>query len=194
MIDWSIFANWVVTGFLGVIFGAASAWVTYRYQRKQDDIKWTREVKQRETDWLREQEKLKQQWEHDKALMLLQSKQRFIELEQQYFEQEKSRIKDELLRGLENPVQTIKELEDFRRQFSDDIRFGFIMRGIGPNTKIICPQCGISVSGYYCPNCGIKGVDKTVLANIEELHALFLLGFMTQDDYEAKKQKIIEDL
>ena len=42
-IDVSIMISWIVPAFIAFIFGALSAWLTHRFQRKQDDIAWNHE-------------------------------------------------------------------------------------------------------------------------------------------------------
>ncbi len=75
-LDISTLVNWMVSGFIGLIFGLVTAWVTHRYQRKRDDIAWERE-----------KEKLQEQFEHEKRLLELQFQQRLKELEELSSEQ-----------------------------------------------------------------------------------------------------------
>jgi hypothetical protein len=137
--NWATLINWIVTGLLGVIFGAASAWVAYRYQRKRDDIKWKREKEQRQEElqqykekrleewqqaqktmqiqWEHEQQELRKKWDHDKDLLFIQSEERLKLFEQQVIHEENNRIREELLVGLENPAKTIAELEQLKMNF-----------------------------------------------------------------------------
>jgi hypothetical protein len=92
-LDISTLINWLVSGFIGLIFGVGGAWVAHRYQRQRDDIAWKRE-----------KEKLRKQFEHDKKMLQLGFEQKLREVEQQ-------RIRENLLRGVESPDRTIEELQ-----------------------------------------------------------------------------------
>ena len=72
VLDISKLIEWVVAGLVGFIFGVAGAWVAYRFERRRDDIAWSRE-----------REKLEARFEDEKALLELQFRQRLRELEQQ---------------------------------------------------------------------------------------------------------------
>ena len=98
--DVSTTVNWIISGFIGLIFGIISAWITYRYARKRDDISWERE-----------KGKLQQQFKHDKEILELQSQKRIQELEQQLSQQQSSQLKEKLTEGLDNPDSAIKNLQ-----------------------------------------------------------------------------------
>ena len=102
-LDIATLINWAVSGFIGLMFGIGSAWVTHRYQRQRDDIAWERE-----------KAKLREQFEHEKRLLELQFQQRLKELEQQSSQQQSSRIRDEILKGVDNPDRAIQELQRAR--------------------------------------------------------------------------------
>lgn len=124
MIDWPAFANWIITGLLGVLFGTASGWVTYRYQRRQDDIKWEREKELRREDWQREQEKMKQQWEREQAQLRQQWEHEMSLRALEVDEQKRSRFREELLKGTDDPLKAIADLQrahiELRAMFSDN--------------------------------------------------------------------------
>ncbi len=98
-IDTTILVNWIVSGFVGLIFGIISAWITYRYERKRDDAAWERE-----------KEKLQQQFNHDIYLLEMQHQQRIKEFETQLIEQKRESINKELLKGIDNPGREIEKL------------------------------------------------------------------------------------
>ncbi|MEM4234688.1 MAG: hypothetical protein QXU75_06040 [Candidatus Methanomethylicaceae archaeon] len=100
LLDIGTLVNWLVSGFIGLIFGIGSAWVTYRYQRRRDDIAWERE-----------KEKLREQFEHDKRMLEQQFQQRIKELEYQLSQQQSLRLREEILKGVDNPAKAIEELQ-----------------------------------------------------------------------------------
>ena len=89
-IDWSILINWIISGLIGLIFGIAGAWATHRLDRKRDDITWERE-----------KQKLEDNWQHEKELLEIQFKQKLAEIESQRLYEEKKKIREELLKGLD---------------------------------------------------------------------------------------------
>lgn len=99
-IDISVLINWIVSGFIGTVFGIFSAWVAYRYERRRDDILWERE-----------KEKLQQQFEHDRQLLEAEFQQRLQELERQLRHQEGVRLQERLTEGIDNAAQTIENLQ-----------------------------------------------------------------------------------
>lgn len=91
-IDVPTLINWIVAGFIGVVFGFSSAYFTYRLERRRDDLKW-----QRELEKLRMEFELKaRQWqkEHDKERT----------------EGLSDRINSELTQGLDDPEKAIQSL------------------------------------------------------------------------------------
>lgn len=42
--DLATLINWIASEFVTACFATLVAWVTYRYQRKRDDIKWERRI------------------------------------------------------------------------------------------------------------------------------------------------------
>jgi hypothetical protein len=99
--DLPILINWLASGFIGFIFGIAGTWVTYRYERMRDDIAWKRE-----------KEKLERQFEQDKLLLEIQFQQKLKEIEQQLSQKQSTEIRQELLRGVDNPGKALQELRD----------------------------------------------------------------------------------
>jgi len=71
---------------------------------------WEQEKKKLELQREQQLVLLQQQWEHDKELQILQFQQRLREYEQQIVDQEKIRLRDAILKGLDNPTKAILEL------------------------------------------------------------------------------------
>lgn len=137
-IDTQTLTNWFVPAFLGLCIGVVTAWFAYRYERRRDDIAWEREKIKRREDWEQEletlrlqwakdeekvrqqleqeQQKLRQQLEHERDLVILQSQQRLKEIEQQFLQQDRNRIREEILKGLDNPAKAIQDLEKTKNQ------------------------------------------------------------------------------
>jgi len=103
--DTSAVINWVISGFIGLVFGIISAWITHRYQKERDSIAWERE-----------KEKLRQQFEHELKMLEVQFQQRLVESEQQAAQKQVSRVRDEILKGVDNPNKSLNELLLARRQ------------------------------------------------------------------------------
>lgn len=106
-IDWSLFLNWIVTGIIGLVFGIIGGYVTYRLERKRDDLQWERE-----------RLKLELQWKHDREQMELVWKQKVQELELQFVRQDQTRLRDEILMGLNNPSRQIQVILDATRDMT----------------------------------------------------------------------------
>lgn len=102
-IDWAILINWIVSGFIGLVFGILGGWVTYRRDRIRDDIAWQREKQQFQEDWQRQKE-----------LLEIQFDQRLKELELQFSREENERLRNTLLKGVDNPIATIGNLQRAR--------------------------------------------------------------------------------
>lgn len=125
----SALINLLTTGMIGFVFGVASTWVAHLYQRKRDDIAWQREKEKLQQQFQRDniawhhekeklqqqfqhdEEKLKQQFQHDKDLLEMGYQQKLIDVENQKVE----RIREKLIQGLENPAESIAQLERFTR-------------------------------------------------------------------------------
>ena len=93
--DWITLNKLILSGVIGTAFGLITAWVTYRFQRRRDNI-----------SWIRENKKLQQQFNHERDLLDANFQQRIKELEQK----ERERFRDELTKGLENPAFYIQQL------------------------------------------------------------------------------------
>lgn len=106
-VDIPILVNLLMSGLIGFIVGIGSAWVTHHYHRQRDDIAWRRE-----------KAKLQEQSEHEKTMLELQFQQRVKELEQQSAQEQRLRIKEELLKGIENPDKAIEELQRARQRIA----------------------------------------------------------------------------
>ena len=112
-IDWALLINWIVSGFIGFVFGMISAWISYRYERKRDDIAWQRE-----------REKLQEQHRHDLELLEKQFQQKMIELEQQLARERTSQLRNRLTQGIDNAQETIENLQRSRSY----VRGGMLLR------------------------------------------------------------------
>ena len=88
MADWTHLSNWLISGFIGLLFGVVGTLVTYKLNRRKDDIAWERE-----------REKIKHQWQHDIEL-----------LERQLQEKREDENKADLTKGVDNAIDTIKNL------------------------------------------------------------------------------------
>ena len=99
-LDIQSISNWIISGFIGLIFGIISAWLTHRYEKKRDEVAWEHE-----------KEKLNQQFKQEKELVAIQFRQHIIELERQLSEQKSIAIRSSLTKGLENPEKEIQTIE-----------------------------------------------------------------------------------
>src|SRR5437773_10395571 len=86
-IEFPTLINWTVAGFIGMIFGFATAYFTYRLERRRDELKWKQEIA-----------KLIKEFD-------LQAEQRQKEREQEKEEQKNEAIRVQLLRGLDEPAE-----------------------------------------------------------------------------------------
>ena len=106
-IDWATFINWMISGFIGLLFGIIGGWVKYRFDRQADDLKWHREVE-------RERQRLESEWRHDFNILQTQLDQQFQqrmkELEIGYDREDKERLRNELLKDIDRATQAINEL------------------------------------------------------------------------------------
>jgi WXG100 family type VII secretion target len=112
-IDWALLINWIVSGFIGFVFGMISAWISYRFERKRDDIAWQRE-----------REKLQEQHRHDLELLEKQFQQKIIELQEQLAREQTSQLRNRLLQGIDNAQETIETLQRSRSY----VRGGVLLR------------------------------------------------------------------
>ncbi len=101
--DWILLTNWIISGFIGLVFGVIGGWVTYRGNRHRDDIAWQRE-----------KQKFQENWQHQKELLEIQFEQRLKELELQLKREENERLRSTLLKGVDNPTETIVTLQRAR--------------------------------------------------------------------------------
>ncbi len=90
---------WIVSGFIGLLFGVVGGYITYRLERKRDDIKWARE-----------KEQLEATWKHDKEQMELVWQQKLQELEIQFHRDEQIQLRQKLLNGTDNLHPVIEQL------------------------------------------------------------------------------------
>ena len=101
-IDIPTLLNWLVPGIIGLLLGTFSSWLANRYQRRRDDIAWARE-----------QEKLKQNFEHEKSMLALQFQQKLEELEQQLSLQKSARLREQILKDVDDANRVIREIRTF---------------------------------------------------------------------------------
>jgi len=95
-IDWILSMNWIISGFIGLLFGIIGGWATYRFDRKRDDIAWERE-----------KQRIQDEWQHQRELLEVQFNQKLAELETQLRREENERLRSTLLRGVDNPAEAI---------------------------------------------------------------------------------------
>jgi hypothetical protein len=100
--------NWVISGFIGLLFGIIGAWATHRFQKERDSIAWESE-----------KEKLREQFEYEKRLIEVQFEQRLIEYVRQSEQQQRQRIREEILKGVDNPQETLDVLLKGEREIAD---------------------------------------------------------------------------
>lgn len=100
LIDSRTLASWIVSGLIGVIFGAISAWVTFRLERRRDDIQWERE-----------KSKLQAQHKHEKMLLELQFASGLKRIQDNLAALKKEAVRADLLKGVDDPAQLIRELQ-----------------------------------------------------------------------------------
>jgi hypothetical protein len=96
--------NWIIAGLIGLVFGTASAFFTYRFERRRDDLKWQREL-----------EKLRIEFE-------LQALQQQKEHEQEQIAETGKRINAELTRGLDDPEKAVRSLSVLYSLVGDSFR------------------------------------------------------------------------
>ena len=109
--------NWIVAGLIGFVFGAVSALLTYRLERRRDDLKWQREL-----------EKLRLEF-------ALQSLQRRKEYEQEKIEESSERIKAELTQGLDDPEKALRAVGALHAIVGD--RFKGVTVSLDPLNSIL---------------------------------------------------------
>jgi hypothetical protein len=107
-IDLPTIVNWLVSGFIGALFGAIGAWVVYRFERKRDDIAWARDRKKQLDEFM-----------HDKELLETQYQQRLKELQVQTQREESAKLRQDLLRGVDSPREAIAIIHNSIKGFTD---------------------------------------------------------------------------
>jgi hypothetical protein len=101
--DIPTFFNWVGSNLIGFLFGVAATWITFRFERKRDDIAWKRE-----------KEKLYIQFLHEKEILIAEFEQKTKELEEQLRQRQSERIQNNILKGVDDPIKAIKDLENLK--------------------------------------------------------------------------------
>ncbi len=93
-VDLTSLLDYIVSGVVGLLFGGIiGGFITYRFDRKRDDLRWERDKQQ-----------LEKQWKHEKEL-------RLKELETQYKEEKANNLRKQLLIGVERPMESIAEAQ-----------------------------------------------------------------------------------
>jgi len=107
-IDWSTLVNWLVTGFIGFMFGALGAFITYRLERRRDDIAWERDRR-----------KQLELFAHEREILQTQFQQKLEEIKMQFQREDNIRTRQELLRGIDNPLEAIVVLHEAISEFTN---------------------------------------------------------------------------
>ncbi len=128
-IDWELMINWIVSGAIGLIFGLVGGYVTYRYDRRRDDVNWQREKikleelykhekNQSDLVWRREIVKLNEQNRREKENLKEQLEMIWQQKIEEFKIQDKHEkniiLRQELTRGLENPKEAIRNASYLR--------------------------------------------------------------------------------
>jgi hypothetical protein len=106
-IDWPTLTNWVVAGLIGAVFGACGAWVTYRLERRRDNIAWERDRK-----------KQLDSFAHESKLLEKGFQQRLTEIEMQFRREDVMKTRQDLLKGIENPLEAVQVLHNAVSEFT----------------------------------------------------------------------------
>lgn len=107
-IDLPTIVSWLVSGSIGALFGALGAWVVYRFERKRDDIAWARDRKKQLEEFL-----------HERELLESQFQQRLKEIQVQIQREDSSKLRQDLLRGIDNPREALAIIHDSMKEFTD---------------------------------------------------------------------------
>lgn len=119
--DWSLLINWLVSGIIGLLFGVALAYATYRLQRVRDEIAWEREKVKMTTEWEHEREKIEAERRYEREHLEAQRKQD-LEKQNLHFERtwalreeeqkrkEAERIRLEIVKGVDQASLHIRAL------------------------------------------------------------------------------------
>ena len=99
MPDAATLVNWVASGLVGLAFGLVSAWATHRFARKRDDIAWQRELA-----------KLQHEHEQEREMAAVEFRQKMAELEDRHARESRVALKEELIKGLDHPGETLRSL------------------------------------------------------------------------------------
>lgn len=118
-LDTTAILNWIISGFIGLIFGGIGAWYTHRLQLKREKLSWQREIEKLQVEKEKEKERLQERFEQEKILLKLQFQQKSYELEQQIALQQSSQIRAEILKGTDNPAEVISRFENYKRLISN---------------------------------------------------------------------------
>ena len=118
-LDTTAILNWIISGFIGLIFGGIGAWYTHRLQLKREKLSWQREIEKLQVEKEKEKERLQETFEQEKILLTLQFQQKSYELEQQIALQQSSQIRAEILKGTDNPAEVISRFENYKRLISN---------------------------------------------------------------------------
>jgi SOS-response transcriptional repressor LexA len=96
-VDWGLLINWIVSGVIGLICGIGGGYVTYRLDRRRDDLQWQRE-----------RLKLEEQWKHEREQREAIWRLKLRELEMQYEQEQRENLRRELTKGLDDPSHAVR--------------------------------------------------------------------------------------
>lgn len=103
-IDWTQVINWIVSGAIGLLFGIIGGYITYKFERKRDDIQWEREKLKLEQQWKQEREQSEIIWQHKLKELELESERHKQELPYQELYQKR-------VEGITNIYNQLVDLE-----------------------------------------------------------------------------------
>jgi len=146
-IDSSTLANWLMSGFVGLVFGIIGAWVTHRLNRVRDDIAWERE-----------KTRLQQQWQHERESLEAQFQQRLKELELQFRREDVEHLKEYILRGIDDPTVIVKALQKANEQFRAG-QLRLVTEGEGDTLTVVFSKENTKAIGEMIGHFGADGED-----------------------------------
>lgn len=175
-VDWALLTNWIISGLIGLLFGLIGGWVTYRFDRNRDDIAWQRE-----------KQKIQDDWRHQKELLEVQFGQRLKELELQLKREENERLREALLKGVDNPIETIDTLTRAKVRFQ--------MEHLVKRAEIFVPESRITDYLLSLRRMDIEGLENDQLRKItsEVTRADLALAVLQELQARLEQSKVEED-
>jgi hypothetical protein len=111
-IDWTQIINWIVSGAIGLLFGVIGGYITYKFERKRDDIQWEREKLKLEQQWKQEREHSEITWQRKLEELELESERHRQELPYQELYQKR----------VEGITSIYNQLVDLEKSISEWLR------------------------------------------------------------------------